>query len=139
MLTQTVSKWYRTENHYIFYHVYLSFNNWRQTLTYRINCLSHTFYLLIFAATEPGALQSAGNVFSLSYRRRKEQNFVLLYSKIIMTVCDNQGFSLGGGTGGPPSWRKFGWSPQSGTRPHFLTRAFPPPPPDICPRKFSKF
>ena len=49
-----------------------------------------------------------------------------------------QGFSRGGGTGVPPRWRKFGRSPPSGTRPHFPTRACPLPP-DICPRKFSKF
>ena len=42
-----------------------------------------------------------------------------------------------GGTGGPPSWRKFGRPPHSDLVPIF--RPEPAPPPDICPRKFSKF
>ena len=69
-----------------------------------------------------------------------DYNVILKAEKLasVKNSIHTQSFSLGD-WGVPPVGKKIGQSPpSSGTRPHFPPRACPPPP-DICPRKFSKF
>ena len=63
-----------------------------------------------------------------------------LWGFCILKEEESQGFFSWGGTGGsPPSGENFANPPPSDTCPRFWTKACPPPPAEVRPRKFEKF